>query len=543
MREGNAGGGGMESQNRKDRVEDWIQDVLRYRIEDKDKKRVLARCADIEAYGQEKNDSRLLGFAFFYQGEAYYAENKIEEMFSCIAKAVGYLNQSGQWELLARAYNLMAITLISKGNAPVALDYYLAGLRCCKEHGITGIVCSININVGFLYMQNRVYREAQRYFEDAYAVWCETKNARVRSLIMIYTNLATCYMLCGDLEKTEEYIEKIEKECEPEFTEMDYTYVECMKARYFHRAGKKELRDESISRIEKMIGGQIRVLDLFDDLYALCELAIEIERYDVLFDIIDRLEPIVVQAKMDYMEKKLLSLKIMYYQKNDMREEYVKGVSRFYELVRMTEEESRKMISNMLKIRTSLERANESNVILTQKSETDQLTGLANRYRLTEYSENITERCLETGEILSVEILDIDYFKQYNDNYGHQAGDECIRKIADCIKRLQSEKIFGARYGGDEFIIIYRGMNAEEVYEKADQLRQDILDLNLTHAYSEAAKTVTISQGICQDIPVDGNKSWDFLHVADNLLYRVKKKGRNSICIGNLHEEDQQVEL
>ena len=113
---------------------------------------------------------------------------------------------------------------------------------------------------------------------------------------MIYTNLATCYMLCGDLEKTEEYIEKIEKECEPEFTEMDYTYVECMKARYFHRAGKKELRDESISRIEKMIGGQIRVLDLFDDLYALCELAIEIERYDVLFDIIDRLEPIVVRA-------------------------------------------------------------------------------------------------------------------------------------------------------------------------------------------------------------------------------------------------------
>ena len=98
-------------------------------------------------------------------------------MFSCIAKAVGYLNQSGQWELLARAYNLMAITLISKGNAPVALDYYLAGLRCCKEHGITGIVCSININVGFLYMQNWVYREAQRYFEDAYAVWCESKKS------------------------------------------------------------------------------------------------------------------------------------------------------------------------------------------------------------------------------------------------------------------------------------------------------------------------------------------------------------------------------
>lgn len=116
---------------------------------------------------------------------------------------------------------------------------------------------------------------------------------------MIYTNLATCYMLRGDLKKTEEYIEKIEKECKQEFTEMDDVYVECMKARYFHRAGKKELRDESISRIELEISGQMPVMDLFDDLYALCELAIEIERYDVLFDIIDRLEPIVVQAKMD----------------------------------------------------------------------------------------------------------------------------------------------------------------------------------------------------------------------------------------------------
>lgn len=80
-----------------------------------------------------------------------------------------------------------------------------------------------------------------------------------------------------------------------------------------------------------------------------------------------------------------------------------------------------------------------------------------------------------TIEHFAVEILDIDYFKEYNDNYGHQAGDACIMAIADELRKMQSRDTFCARYGGDEFIIIYEYKTEDEVFSMADSLRERIL--------------------------------------------------------------------
>ena len=281
-----------------DQVEAWVQEVLENRI--RNTELVLDRCSKIEPYALQWEDGRLLGLTYFYRGESYYLLNKIEEMFQNIAKVVGYLSQSEQWELLARSYNLMAITFISRGNASVAMDYYLAGLNCCKEHNITSITCSIHINLGYLYMQNGVYHEAQHYFEQAYEeiYGKEEQNGDIEHRVMIYNNLAVCYMRRKDFEKTEEYIEKIQTECEPYFKGIDYVYVDCTKARYYQIAEKYELRDACMEDIQRRLDKKLPMLDLFDDLYGLCELALEIKRYDVLWDVINRLEPIVQSARM-----------------------------------------------------------------------------------------------------------------------------------------------------------------------------------------------------------------------------------------------------
>ena len=202
------------------------------------------------------------------------------------------------------------------------------------------------------------------------------------------------------------------------------------------------------------------------------------------------------------------------------------------------------MIANMIQVRISLEKARESkqrveemNALLTEKSETDALTGLANRYRMTDVFQQMMDECREEQKLLSVEILDIDYFKEYNDNYGHQAGDECICRVAELIRGMQSEQVFCARYGGDEFIILYKGLEEAQVLEQAQRLRENIMALSIEHAYSKALPIVTISQGICQSVPVEGNKSWDFLHIADEYLYKVKKSQRNDICAGSIKGE------
>lgn len=522
-------------------VEKLKEELMENRYKNSDK--VLELTAVLEEYAAEVSDRALLGFVLFYKGEAYYVQNEIDLVFENLGKAIAILSQTEQWYLLARAYNMLAVISINRGNAPVAVDYYLAALNCCKEHAIDTILCSIHINLGYLYMQNGIYREAQHHFDDAYDIYCAEPQEKKRPerLAMIYNNLALCYLLRGNLERTKRYVEKLNEECQSYFDDMDYVYVGCMKARYYHACGRYEKRDTLIKDILARLDKTLPILDLFDDLYTLCELALEIKQYDAFNKITALLEPLIKRTNMRNLERQLLKLQIRYYERIQDEAHYLAASGRFYQLVMIMEDESKKMVSNMIQIRTELERANESkkkieaiNAMLTEKSETDQLTGLANRYRLNEYSQKILADCVKKNSPLAVEILDIDYFKQYNDNYGHQAGDECIKAVAALLKNMQSETVFAARYGGDEFIVVYSGLKEAEVAEKAKKLKQDILELQIEHAYSKALPILTISQGICCAVPIRENKSWDYLHAADEYLYKVKKWERNGICIGDL---------
>ena len=116
--------------------------------------KMLACCDEVYEIAEKTDNRELLGFLYFYKGEAYYVRNEIKLMFECMTKAIPYLSETEQWELLSRAYNIMAITLINRGNAPVAVDYYLSALDCAVEHDLHLDECRIHINLGWLYMQN-----------------------------------------------------------------------------------------------------------------------------------------------------------------------------------------------------------------------------------------------------------------------------------------------------------------------------------------------------------------------------------------------------
>ncbi|MDD6183180.1 MAG: GGDEF domain-containing protein, partial [Lachnospiraceae bacterium] len=132
-------------------------------------------------------------------------------------------------------------------------------------------------------------------------------------------------------------------------------------------------------------------------------------------------------------------------------------------------------------------------------------------------------------------MLDIDYFKEYNDTYGHQKGDECIKKIGKLLKKeIKSVKnTFCARYGGDEFVIFYQNKSDEEIHRIAARLKKRVQDLKIQHDASEINSVVSISQGIYNRVPSEEDSLEDYLRMADKALYRVKQSGRNGICIKN----------
>lgn len=527
-----------------ERLKKKILDARSVKIE-----KMIACCDEVYAIAEKADNRELLGFLYFYKGEAYYIRNQINLMFECMTKAIPYLSETRQWELLSRAYNIMAITAINRGNAPVAVDYYLDALECAREHNLSLDECRIHINLGYLYMQNEIYQEANEQFMAANEIYEKShdKEKQLGRLLMIYTNLAGCWMLQGKTDRAGEYVRRLNEQCRPYFKTMDYVYVGCMEARYYNECGETEVRDEIIHEIMDRLenpdkfDGPLPILDLFDDLYSLCELTFEIGKYDICAQIIGELESAIEKTDIINLERKLLALKIQYYKSQNDMEKYKNASVRFYELIMMMEEESRHMIANMIGIRNSLERVKKQNALLVKKSETDALTGLANRYKLTEYSQMLMDEAFRDQVSYAIEILDIDYFKEYNDNYGHQAGDACIKQVADQLSKMQGSHIFCARYGGDEFVVIYKGLSRDEVFSQARNLKKDIERLQIRHEYSKSSSIVTIFQGICIAVPTEADRGWDFLHQADDYLYQIKRKGRNAIGIGDFEEMESTI--
>ena len=526
---------------RREKIESYKKIVLESRRNDND--RVLEYCHKIIELADETSDEDALGFAYFYIGEVEYLTNSIDEMFGSMLNALRYLGNSGQWCLAARVYNVMGITSVSRGNTVAAMEYYMSGLYICEEHDVKSVQSSIELNLGYLYLDAGVYKEAEEYFLKAYNEYVRTpaEKRRNETLTMIYTNLATCNLLAAELDKAKEYIGKLKDECQASFSNMDYIYVECLEVRFHHICGDYESRDKIIDDVKRRLSGNVLIMDIFDDIYDFCNLMIEIDRLDVLQEIIERLDEPIKKTQINNLKRKFLTLKIKLYMKNGDKEACDGALIRFFDLSEKLEEDKQKMIASILHVRNSVDKMKDKQRVLEaeklkllERSETDQLTGIANRYRLVQYAQSSLAKCKRERIPLSYEVLDIDYFKQYNDTYGHQAGDECIKAVAGILADIQNDSIFAARYGGDEFVVIYVGMSVEEVVRTAEVLKRRVQELESVYKGAGVDVGVTISQGICHCIPEEDSKDRDYLYSADIMLYNVKRKKRNGICVGDL---------
>ena len=158
----------------------------------------------------------------------------------------------------------------------------------------------------------------------------------------------------------------------------------------------------------------------------------------------------------------------------------------------------------------------------------DQLTEVANRRYFDEYLEQEWQRLKREGALLSLILCDVDYFKRYNDTYGHPAGDRCLAQVARGISRgVKRPADLVARYGGEEFVVILPNTNAEGAVEVVRQIQQEIQRLNLPHSTSLTAKQVTLSFGIACVYPSSASSTQTLIDLADRALYQAKDAGRN----------------
>jgi diguanylate cyclase (GGDEF)-like protein len=168
--------------------------------------------------------------------------------------------------------------------------------------------------------------------------------------------------------------------------------------------------------------------------------------------------------------------------------------------------------------------------LLARLSRKDELTGLANRRHLETVLESEWRRCVRTRQRLSLVLLDVDHFKDYNDEYGHLAGDRCLQLVAGTLaERCQRAGDLVARFGGEEFLVVLPGTDRDGASVMAEKLREAVEELAIPHAASSRAPYVTISAGVASVKPSAEVTSAVLLAEADAALYVAKRQGRNRV--------------
>ncbi len=172
----------------------------------------------------------------------------------------------------------------------------------------------------------------------------------------------------------------------------------------------------------------------------------------------------------------------------------------------------------------------EANAKLEFLSNTDGLTGIANRRNFDQALAVEWNRAQRSGSPLSLILLDVDHFKHYNDQYGHLAGDDCLCAIASALSLggQRASDVTG-RFGGEEFVVLLPDTSADGALEIARRIRQEVMDLALPHADTEAG-VVTVSLGVASLAPAQQHGPAMLLREADAALYRAKQSGRNCVC-------------
>ena len=185
--------------------------------------------------------------------------------------------------------------------------------------------------------------------------------------------------------------------------------------------------------------------------------------------------------------------------------------------------------TKLLEISRELAAANRE---LESLSRQDGLTGIANRRYFDSYLLTEVKRASRERQPLSLILADVDHFKAFNDCYGHQAGDDCLRQVASMLKAVGRRPAdLAARYGGEEFAIVLPATAMEGAVDVAKSLARAIDGMSIPHARSGVSRTISLSQGIASLIPAQDTTPESVIQLADQALYQAKQQGRNRYVV------------
>ena len=532
-------------------VQNFINDTIQYRESgnclDYD------TCQKILEYAADTGSQKLTGLGLYYLAECYWQKGEYENTMQCLTESVGCLENARMYELLAKAHNMMGAVSDRKNNRMLALSSYYNSLKYAEKYHYYYIQGMAESNIAYTLVRMRLRQEAIQHYRIAIA--CYDKSEKTYHLnynrINCMIECGCCHMYLGEMEEALQLWNEIEKILR-EAPESYYSKITLEMYRIPCELLKGHA--EEALKLASDLLEQLSDRDVFEEI--MDELVILAGILAILPDgkYLEELIRIIDEKHIEEHYNIFLDLypfKSELLQKKGLTWEYIDYTRQYFDIYEKYQQENREALINVIELQNRLKNVTldwtnmkASNRELESLAMHDELTGLANRTFLHEYLTSSFEHAYEEHELMGVELMDIDFFKEYNDHYGHLAGDQCLKAIAGVLRKQQVPgKIFCARYGGDEFMILYTGMTVEKIRRVAEDILREVRKLKLPHECSNCSNYVSVSQGVFVRIPVGNSKEWDFTSRADDLLYKTKSCGRNSICLSTERFRDKFIEI
>ena len=544
-------GTGMDLKGLPQTVQNFIEETIQNRENGKFPDNET--CQKVMEYAADTGSQKLAGLGLYYLAEYYWQNGQYENTLQCLTESIGYLKNEQMYELLARTYNMMGAVSDRKNNRMVALSSYYNCLQYAEKYHFYYIQGMAESNIAYTLVRMRLRQEAIQHYRIAIA--CYDKSEKTYQLnynrINCMIECGCCHMYMGEMEEALRLwnqIEQIIREAPESY------YSKITLGMYRIPCELLKGHAEEALKLASDLLEQLSDRDVFEEI--MDELVILAGILAILPDgkYLEELIRIIDEKHIEEHYNIFLDLypfKSELLQKKGLTWEYIDYTRQYFDIYEKYQQENREALINVIELQNRLKNVTldwtnmkASNRELESLAMHDELTGLANRTFLHEYLTSSFEHAYEEHELMGVELMDIDFFKEYNDHYGHLAGDQCLKAIAGVLRKQQVPgKIFCARYGGDEFMILYTGMTVEKIRRVAEDILREVRKLKLPHECSNCSNYVSVSQGVFVRIPVGNSKEWDFTSRADDLLYKTKSCGRNSICLSTERFRDKFIEI
>ncbi len=489
------------------------------------------------------NNNYLYGQALAHikLANSYYILSRFDAYTHHLELAKSIAERKDYFDVLIEYYNLKGLDYTDECDDLSAISAFLKGAEIALEINDEKRCAIFYNNIAEIFYENQGYEDAKTFYEkalDCLEGMEDESIPRYRKTILMNLINVACYE--NNVKEAKRYL----KECQAIVYENGIIpFLESVsKIRIAILEQKKEEASKLVDALIEALANQTENVHVLQTVYLyLLETAIAFRRRNYASWCLNKIDTLYKETNPS-VTMKIAKLRNQYYETFEIENDTL--YEDFYNLTQENEAITNAFTVESFKGYISLYEAKKEQRRILQEQESlqdiadkDELTQLYNR----RYYNKLVSKYTQDDRIhtLAYMMIDVDYFKEYNDYYGHAQGDMILRTIANALKNNLPSDSYAARYGGDEFSCLFVNKQNEELVDFIHRVQAEIMSQNIEHVKNRIANTITMSFGVCNEDKL-ANHNWDEFQLiknADDALYQAKQKGRNTYVVFGVSDE------